>query len=301
MNLQQLQYLRVLAQTQSYTEASKILHITQPSLSYAIKQLETELGTPLFTKTGRHIKLTPIGQTFTADIGSVLQQLNRSVERVTAASNQTGEIKIAATRYLNSSWTPQLISAFLKTIPPYQQPHIELHSASGFSRNIINALRTEDIDVAFCSRTDERHDITYVPIYAQRYVCLTPPDHPLAEQSSVTLEETLDYDQIMFSPESSIYDDINKLFAYCSIRPTVTYETDEDTTVLGMVAAGLGIAIIPAIEMIHNVNVQVIPLSFPKIQRIQYMATLNRHYQRPLLACFTQFVSQNYALNTKDD
>lgn len=93
MNLQQLQYLHVLAQTENYTQAAEMLHITQPSLSYAISSLESQVNIKLFEKSGRNIKLTRSGKIFVEESLAAIESLNRAIERAKKSENNKEVIK----------------------------------------------------------------------------------------------------------------------------------------------------------------------------------------------------------------
>ena len=175
MNLRQLRYLAVLAQTQNYTKAAKILHITQPTLSYGIKHLEQELAIELFKKEGRNVKLTENGQIFSENIQNVLYLLDHAVEEVKKEKSEGDTVKIASLRTISRRWLPRIISNFYQSgVPRPQKVDFEFAAGHGYSQEMIKALREEKIDICFCSKVDSMNDITYFPVVRQEIVLITP-------------------------------------------------------------------------------------------------------------------------------
>ena len=302
MNLQQLQYLSVLAQTENYTQAAKILHITQPSLSYAINTLEEQIGIELFKKEGRNVKLTKAGQIFTTESSQALEILNRAIERAKDSENHQTRIKVAALRILQTHWLPKIIRTYLELFPTDAvHPKFEFGTDTGFSLKMIEMLRNEEIDVCFCSKIDNQEDIDYFPVVEQKLVLITPKDHPLANKTSINLSETLDYKQITFSPNTGLYFELEKLFSICGKTPESLYAVEEDVSVAGMVAAGFGIAVVPWMQILENLPVSVIPINFPKWHRLIYMATLKKHYQNKASQQFIDYIKQNINLKLESN
>lgn len=298
MNLQQLHYLSVLAQTENYTQAAKLLHITQPSLSYAINTLEEQIGIELFQKNGRNVKLTKAGEIFTNESVQALEILNRAIERAKESENQENVVKIAALRILNTSWLPTMIKDFLdKRTTHLTEPKFEFGTGTGFSLKMIEMLRKEEIDICFCSKVDNKEDIEYFPVVEQKLVLITPLDHPLANRTSINLTETLDYKQITFAPNTGLYFELEKLFSICGQSPESLYTVEEDVAVAGMVAAGFGIAVVPQMQILEDLPVSVIPIEFPNWHRLIYMATLKKHYQNQASQEFIDYIKRNVVLS----
>ncbi|GMA09403.1 LysR family transcriptional regulator [Tetragenococcus halophilus subsp. flandriensis] len=294
MNLQQLNYLSVLAQTQNYTQAAEILCITQPTLSYSITNLEKELGVKLFEKQGRHVKLTAEGKLFNDRTLKALQILHTSVEEAKKHKNVNNIVKISAIRPLFHSWLPTTIKNFINTFNNQSiEPVIEFTDSGGYSINILQNLQAENCDIAFCSKIDNYPAIEYFPIMEQKFVLITPLDHPLANKESINLVDTLSYNYITFALNSGLSVEVTRLFSLCGKIPTSAYAVEEDESVAGMVAAGFGIGIVPEMPVLKTMPVSIIPIDFPESRRLLYMATMKQHYQNPMSRAFIDFVKQS--------
>ena len=117
MNLDYLRYFVKLAEVRHYTKAAELLSISQPSLSHAIRQLEGELGVPLFEKTGRNTALTRFGEEFLACCRRTLSALDEGVASIKRSAKGEGLIRLGFLRVLGSSYIPELASEFMKANP----------------------------------------------------------------------------------------------------------------------------------------------------------------------------------------
>ena len=143
MNLNQLQYFKILAQEEHYTRAAQMLSITQPSLSHAIAQLEEELGTRLFEKKGRNIVLTRYGKLFLPYVEESLKVLEEGVQRTRELNgSKEGIIHLAYIYTMGSNFTPKMVRNFLDAYPDY---HIDFHFTVGTTGDILAGLK-EDAD-----------------------------------------------------------------------------------------------------------------------------------------------------------
>lgn len=289
MNLDHLRYFGALSRTENYTQTAKMLHITQPSLTKAVHSLEKELGLPLFKRKGRCVSLTPAGRLFANSVETSLISLDKSIAEVKSFNQQKTVIRLASLRTLSIKWVPDMAQRFLNST---NNPAVDFqfNTDTGLSPDILNGLRAKKYDVAFCSKMDNYPDLDFFPVAEQTMVCITPIEHPLANHSSVSLTETLNYPQVTFSENSGLYAIISKLFSDCGGQPISAYSVEEDQAIAGLVANGFGIAIVPNMSILQTLPVKIIPISFPNWQRILYMATLKRTEIQPEILNFTNFV-----------
>ncbi|MDO4680764.1 MAG: LysR family transcriptional regulator [Aerococcus sp.] len=291
MNLDHLRYFVALSHTENYTQTAKLLHITQPSLTKAIHSLEAELDIQLFKKTGRNVALTSAGKVFANDVESALLLLDKSVTNVKRFSTQKSPIRIASLRTLSIKWLPDMVQRFIQ-LNPTAAVQFHFNTDTGLSPDILQGLRDNKYDVAFCSKLDQFSDIEYFPVAKQTIVCITPMTHPLANRSSINLAETLAYPQITFSERSGLHSIMQNLFNDCGGQPISAYAVEEDQAIAGLVASGFGIAVVPNMSILQSMPVKIIPLSFPTWQRILYMATRKHYPSQPAMDEFTKFVRE---------
>ncbi|MQS75501.1 LysR family transcriptional regulator [Companilactobacillus halodurans] len=299
MNLDHLRYFVALSRTENYTQTAKMLHITQPSLTKAIHSLEKELDLLLFQKNGRRVALTPAGKLFANSVSASLISLDKSIAEAKSFHKKKAIIRLASLRTLSVKWLPNIAQQFLKSTDNHAVD-FQFNTGTGLSPDILNDLRAKKYDVAFCSKLDDYPDLDFFPIAEQTMVCITPIDHALANKSSVSLMETLNYPQITFSKSSGLHPIMNKLFNDVGGQPISAYSVEEDQTIAGLVANGFGIAIVPNMSILQTLPVKIIPISFPNWQRILYMATLKQETQ-PDVMRFVNFVkSQSKELSVNN-
>ena len=290
MNLNQLQYFVALARVQHFGKAAESLGITQPSFSYAIAQLEEELGVMLFDRKGRPPALTEEGPLFLDYAERSLDILDHGVREMRRIAAGQGTIRMGFLRTLGLSFVPDLASDFLKTCEP-GTVRFEFHS--GLSQPLLQELKEDIFDVVFCTKMEDDPLIEYVPVSRQDLVLIVPEGHPLAGCRETALEETIPYPQIFFSPCSGLRPVIDQLFEKTGKKPKIAYEVEEDQVIAGLVSRGFGIAVVPYMEELERMKVQIIQISSPAWERSFYMATLKRRHLTPLVEHFRQFALEN--------
>ena len=290
MNLNQLQYFKILAQEEHYTRAAQMLSITQPSLSHAIAQLEEELGTRLFEKKGRNIVLTRYGKLFLPYVEESLKVLEEGVQRTRELNgSKEGIIHLAYIYTIGSNFTPKMVRNFLDAYPDY---HIDFHFTVGTTGDILAGLKEDKYDIVFSSYQEGEPDIEFRKIGNQKLVVAVPKDHPLAIRDSVDLRDTIAYPQIYFEKGSGLRPVIDQMFEEINQFPKVAFEMEEDSSMAGLVAQGFGIAVMPDIPILKSLNLKTLEISHPVYERSVYLATLKKHYLSPVAKSFIQFVCQ---------
>lgn len=292
MNLNHLHYFRTLAKTEHYTQAAKELSITQPSLSHAISALEKDLGTYLFEKQGRNVRLTKYGRFFLKYVDNALSELEigeKKLRDLTSSSN--GVIDLGFIYTLGAHIMPNLIKDFLSN---EQYKDISFSLFQGTTKNIIQGLKSEKFDLGFCSIIENEPDIDFVPIFEEELVLVVSKDHELASLDSLDLKDIKDYPFVFFNKESGIRPLIDSLFNKVNITPKIICEVEEDSAVLGLVSVNYGMAIIPNISIIKNFDVKIINITNPIIKRYIYLAYIKNKYISPSANHFRNFVIKNF-------
>lgn len=293
MNLIHLRYFVELAHTQHYTRAAERLCITQPSLSHAIAQLEAELGVPLFEKHGRNTSLTYFGQQFLACAQQALSTLDEGVESLQRASRGEGLIRLGLLRTLGVDFIPRLAARFLAENP---EKDIRFTFSTGVTQQLLEGLRAKRFDLVFCSRPPAELGLTSIVVDRQDLVLIVPRNHPLADRHTVDLQETLPYSHVYFSKGSGLRSVVDGLFQQIGEQPQISYETEEDQVIAGLVAQGFGISVVPYMEMLLRLDVKILQISHPQWERNFYMVNDDRAYMPPAVRRFRQFVLEGGGL-----
>lgn len=287
MNLKHLEYFRVLAKMEHYTQAAEQLSITQPSLTYAISELEKELGTYLFEKQGRNIRLTKYGQFFLSYVNNALNELQKGEKKLRElVSPSHGTIDLAFIYTLGSHFMPSMISKFSRI---ESNKNISFSFSQGATKNIIQGLKDEKFDLAFCSLVENEPDIDFVPVTQEELVVIVPHEHPLAVYDSIDLKDTAPYSFVFFNKKSGVRPLIDSLFAKVNVIPEIVCEVEEDSAVAGLVSVNYGIAVVPRIWLLQHFNVKILPIKNPPHQRFIYLASVKNRYLSPVAHLFRDF------------
>lgn len=287
MNLNHLSYFRVLAKLEHYTQAAEELSITQPSLSHAMATLEKDLGSYLFEKQGRNIKLTKYGRIYFEYVDRALSELERGEKKIRELTNvSTGTIELGYIYTLGPKFIPQLIKKFTDID---KNKDIKFLFGQGTTKSLIEGLKEEKFDMIFCSMVENEPDIEFIPIVNEELVLIVSNEHPLSKKESIDLTEVGDYSFIGFSKKSGIRPIIENLFNKVDTVPNIVCEVEEDNAVIGLVEINYGIAVVPKISSLKYYNVKVLPITNPKHERFIYMATLKNRYVTPSVNLFKKY------------
>lgn len=288
MNLKQLYYFKTLARTQHMTQAAELLAITQPSLSHSMAELEKELGTFLFEKQGRNIRLTKYGDFFLSYVERSLDELERGEKALKElTSPDKGHIDLAFIYTSGAHFAPLLLKEF-STHPDYQL--ISFSLSQGNTKDLLTHLKNETIDIALCSMVVPDEQIHFERIAEEEVVLIVPIHHPLAELEEIDLADTAPYPFVFFNKKSGLRPIVDSMLAEVNISPKIVCEVEEDHTLAGFVAFGHGIGILPRIAALDHYAVKIISIKNPSYHRFIYAATLKNHYLAPATRLFRDFV-----------
>ncbi|BAY92660.1 MULTISPECIES: LysR family transcriptional regulator [unclassified Tolypothrix] len=246
MELRHLRYFIAVAEELHFSKAAERLHIAQPPLSQQIQQLEAELGVELFhRKTKRQVQLTEAGKVFLQEAYGLLLQLETAIaltQRI--GRGQTGQLRIGFTSLVIYELLPSILRQFRE-----QFPEVELVLRELTTSQQEQALRDSLIHVGFAHPPLEDEKLSYQSIHQQTLVVALPSNHSLAQTEHIQVQELEDEPLIMFPRylAPGLYDLIMSLFRQRNIKPQVTQEAVQMQTIIGLVSAGMGVAITPSV------------------------------------------------------
>jgi DNA-binding transcriptional LysR family regulator len=237
------QFLAV-ADLLSFRKAAERMHMAQPPLSQAIRRLESLLQARLFERSPRGVRLTPAGEVFKAEAVRLLNQASRAVERTQQA--ERGELGSVHVAFIG----PAMIALLPNIILSFRQRHagVELHLHEGSSVQVAHAIDTDTADIGFLMTPAVfETDVVVEEVVADELLAALPAGHRLRAQSQVRLEDLADDDFVMFSAQGvpGLHSRITALCRQAGFVPRTVQEAVQFPTVLGLVAAGLGVSIVP--------------------------------------------------------
>jgi LysR family transcriptional regulator, benzoate and cis,cis-muconate-responsive activator of ben and cat genes len=244
MELRHLRYFIAVAADENLSRAALKLHVSQPAISRQIRDLEEELGFPLFKRTGKSIALTGAGKTFLAEARSVLQHLDNAVQSARAiATKVTAELRLGYAPSLTAKILPVALRDFQARFPAVRVTLRDLSSAE-----MLAGLRADELHVALTIKPSHklRADMIFVPLSKSSMCVAVAPKHPLALHKSASLDEIARQPLIGYSREDypDYYEILDCIFAGSGRAPRVIEEHDGLTSIITAVESGRGIALV---------------------------------------------------------
>ena len=291
MELNQLEYFKVLARINHFTQAAQSISVSQPALSRSIAKLEHELGVPLFNRVGKKIKLTQYGQTFLIYVERALQEIaNGKQALVNLSEPDQGVVSLSFLHSLGSYLVPVLLSNFKKKYPKIQF-NLNQNNSALLTKELIDG----DTDICLCSTLMTTEPLGWVPLCSEELFVIVPSKHPLAKRKNIRLEDIVHEPFITFKPLYGLRLLGDQFFETALIRPKITFEGDEIMTVASLVAANLGVALIPHIPGLEYLEIVFIPVSAPLCTRPLGIAWNTNNYLSPAARKFQQFIIDAFA------
>ena len=198
-----------------------------------------------------------------------------------------GLIRLGLLRTLGVDFVPGLVARYLRENPGW---NLRFTFHTGVTQQLLEGLLEKQFDLAFCSQPPAALQLTAVPAGRQDVVLIVPRSHPLAEFHTVDLADTLSYPQVYFSKSSGMRDVVDGLFAQIGGTPKIAYETEEDQVIAGLVAHGFGISVVPYMEMLLRLDVKILQISRPVLERNFYLVSNDKIYLPPAVRRFRQYV-----------
>ncbi|ONI55129.1 HTH-type transcriptional regulator GltC [Streptomyces sp. IB2014 011-1] len=261
-----LRVLRAVATTGSFSAAARELGCTQPAVSQQMKVLESSAGTTLLIRTGREMRLTQAGEALVRHASGILAGLTAAEEEVAAiAGLRAGRVRLVSFPSGSSTLVPGALAALRAEHPGTRVSLVEAEPPRS-----VDLLRDGDCDIALAFRYGttggEWDDLVVRPLLTDRLIGLVPDGHRLADAESVSIGELADESWIAGCPRCR-----RQLVEVCEasgFTPRIDFATDDYPAVMGLVGAGLGVAVLPelAVESVRPKGARTVAVE-PAIER----------------------------------
>jgi LysR family transcriptional regulator, transcription activator of glutamate synthase operon len=238
-----LRWFQQVADGVTVTEVSELERATQSGVSRALARLEREVGTPLLRKSGRTLRMTHAGSVFKRHVDAMLHQMDDGLAAVDQLIDpETGTVALAFELSLGTWLVPDLVSSFRADHPNVQ---FELKQVSDELLTSVLSRGEVDLEISTSRRTDPT--VQWRRLVTEPLRLAVGSKHPLARRAQIRLEEVSE-PFVMLRPTSLLRQLCEDLCEEAGFSPTLGFEGDDLPTVLGFVAAGLGVAIVPALR-----------------------------------------------------
>jgi DNA-binding transcriptional LysR family regulator len=241
VDLRQLEILRAVADTGSFTGAGQRLHLSQSAVSRQILLLEEELKEQLFLRLGRKVRITPTGTTLLGlsqrlfdDLEQTRASIVESQQRVTGSLRLVGGMTVCLYVF------PPLLKAFRK-----DYPDVDVKVTAGATPRLIRQLRAGTADLGLLTLPVDDPNLVSVPVMREELLLVTAPQHPLARRKHITPQDLVRQPFVLFEQGSGSRRAIEEFFVKEQIAPKVVTETENVEIIKAFVRVGMGVTIIP--------------------------------------------------------
>ncbi|MFJ4143607.1 LysR family transcriptional regulator [Pseudomonas sp. NPDC089734] len=292
MELHQLRCFVMVAEELHFGRAAKRLFMTQPPLSRQIQMLERSLGVTLLERSNRNVQLTVAGQHFLRDARHVLaytEQAGTAARRL--ARGEAGQLLLGFTAVSGYSLIPGLLGHAAQVLPDVG---FELHEMVSGAQT--EALSASMIDVGFVRRAAPHLGFDSQLICNEPLLVVMSNLHPLAQRTSIAVADLDQLPFVMYSPDEGryFYDCIVGLFAMAGVSPRYLHYLGQTHSILGLVRAGLGVAIVPAAAReLHMGHLQFLPLEDAQPRAEVYMVSRSDN-DNPALPSFLRMAKDYF-------
>jgi DNA-binding transcriptional LysR family regulator len=289
LTVRQLQAFVLVARLGSFTQAAKAMHVTQSALSVLMRELEGSLHTRLMDRTTRSVQLTAVGTEFLASAQRILDDLEHAVANVDKlVAQQKGRVVVAAPLVLAGTFLPPIIAAFKARFPG-----IDLVVQDSLPDQVLPSVRTNLADIGIGTFDQTEPELQRVTLFEEAMVAVFPHSHRFASVRRLTWRHLRDV-PVLTLPRNNVFRELaERGYAAAGFALRPAFEASYVGTVIGLVAAGLGVGVVPsyATELADKSIVSWKPLNAPVITREVSMVHRAGMSVSPASKAFMDFVA----------
>lgn len=288
MDFRLLKYFVTVVEAASYTTAAEKLHISQPSLSNAMKQLESRLDIKLIDRTKRHFKLTEEGRILYVESLQLLNHFDHlSTEMERLRLDGPPELALGVIETANF-WLPKVLKEFKKE---FKNIDVKISNVLGLD-SVEKALNNYNVHIAITNQFINQKNIKIIPLYVENLVVLLPNNHPLEKKEYIEISDLKNEVFIIAKDGFQTREDIMHVFKLHGIKPNIQFEIDRFDTACALVMNNLGVTVVPEnyIKHFSGLPLQIRKLNSSATYRTVYIAYDKNRYLPPLVWKFIEDV-----------
>jgi LysR family transcriptional regulator, hydrogen peroxide-inducible genes activator len=273
MELQQLRYFCAIADTGSFSRAAQQTHVSQPSLSQQIRKLEDELGSRLFDRLGRTVRLTESGQAFLPGARAVLRELEAArTEVVEHKSTVAGSVSVGVIPTIAPYFLPPVLASFSR-----KYPQLRVTVMEEITPLLLERLRAGSLDLAIVALPLQirGHEFDSFPLEEEKLYAVLPRHHALSKRRSISLGDLEDDPFLLLRDGHCFRETAVAACKRARLNPRIIFESGQFSSILSMVSAGLGVSIVPAMAVEKRPSCCFIPLGDERATRTIGAVTLH--------------------------
>lgn len=260
------------ARNRSFTRAAIELHLSQPSLTMIVRQLEDIVGTSLFERTTRTIVLTPEGSDFVPTAERLVYDFDLAMQDIQAtATRRSGRIGVALVHAVATKVMPDVLKSFI-----VDHPGIRMHLRDGNSSEVRRRVRKNEVDVGFCSKSEDDPELEFKPLFRDQMGLLLRRSHPIAKgRLPLRWADLEGADFIGLTQDTATASLLAQSPALATLMATPRFQVSMNSTLWALLEAGIGVATVPALAVFGGAGGDLVfrQIKDPIIWRTVFVAT----------------------------
>jgi LysR family transcriptional regulator, hydrogen peroxide-inducible genes activator len=270
MEVHQLKYVCAIAESGNFSRAAERCNVAQPSLSQQVLKLEKELGVRLFDRLGRSVRLTEAGRVFVPQARAILEELEMARSSVVDKNaDLRGSVAVGVIPTIAPYLMPGYTAAFAK-----KYPDAKLRIVEEMTSVLVDGLRDLSIDVAILALPLRHKDLELFPIRTEPLFAVLRKGHPRASARSLALKDLRGESFVMLRDGHCFRDLSIEACTHARVTPNIAFESGQFSSLLGMVAAGVGVSIVPEMAIDGNMGCCYVRISDTQATRTIVAAVL---------------------------
>lgn len=290
MEWHQIENFVAVAQHKHFTKAAKERLISQPALSRSILKLEGELRVPLFIREGKNVRLTRYGEMFLKRAKQAQNALHTGVAEIQEKiSPESGEISIAFLHTLGTRPIPEIIADYKKLYP-----NVTFQMYQGANIHLLEKVKEGLADICLTSPPILHEQIEWTRLNVEPLYLTVSKNHPFAQKKHISFKELENEEFICFKEGYGLRYIFDQMCETLQVYPKITFMGEEIATILGFVATGLGIAILPKVNEFDQSHLHFLEITDYPCERTIALATARNHYLSPAARTFKEFIIEHF-------
>jgi len=245
LSTRQLRAFVALAQERHFTRAAARCHVTQPAFSAIIQSLEAGVGARLFDRSTRSVELTPEGEVFGISASRLLAEFERAQSDIgDHLAQRQGHVSVGALPSLAAGWLPGILAQYRA-----DYPGVGISLVDALADVCLDRVRSGELDFALAARRNDMTGLEGEFLYADKFYLVCPATHPLAKRRTIRPADLARWPLVHMTRNSSVRQRLEQVLP--AAARAATFEVEHLATAIGLVRAGLGVSVMPAMTLFH--------------------------------------------------
>ena len=295
MEINQIRSFCAVARTGSFTRAAEELGIAQPSLSQQIRTLEKKIGTPLFERMGRSVRLTAFGEALREPALSILQQVAMAENSLANLHEGVrGRLRVGVIPTILPYLIAPRVGEFLK-----QFPEVDLQLMEDATPRLVEQLQSGDLDIVVAALPVKNPDIICSELFREPLLLAVAQDHPFARKPAVHLRDLANESLLLLKEGHCLRDSVLMACTRAKAELHSIFETNQLESIFQLIRSGFGVTLVPRMASSHAGGCALVPLQGSNCRRIGYLRARRHVVTKPMreLISWLRTVSTGSSLN----